>query len=93
MPSHKLNDNSENFSEFLSNLRLEGDSTLYSGGDASSTNYKYTAGRSNEAYNESMSEIKSSISNGFSNLQYRSKYKTIKIAVISNKNGIVLFLK
>lgn len=86
MPSSKL-DNSEHFSEILSNLKLDADPAVlasYGGADT----YKYA--KSNEAFNSDSqaTDFRTSLaSNALSNVHYKSKYKTIKIFVASNKNG------
>ena len=86
MPNSKI-DNSDHFSEILSNLKLDGDSTVLAAGYAADA-YKYA--RSNEAFNSDSqaTDYRSSIaSSGFSHLNYKSKFKTIKIFVASNKSG------
>ena len=89
MPSSKL-DNSEHFSEILSNLKLDADPAALAGSYGADT-YKYA--KSNDAFNSDSqaTDFRTSLaSNGLSNLHYKSKYKTIKIFVASNKNGKLL---
>lgn len=75
MPASNKTETSDNFSNTLSNLRLNSipqrSSNIASASDVMSTN---------------SNELK--LSNSISPYQLRSKFKTIKIFVVSNKNGM-----